>query len=160
MKPIYIGDKVPNELLIGESVGKMQLFVNDLTSRNVFGVANEGICIKPAILKRAVLLNENFFAAEYENESQLIVNKDGKDLTLYAAHLVGPDYIISATNVNKEIGIKFDGTPMTNDELANIDRRTIQVFVNFKTSRYDPIDDILIQDSENYKDQEKNYSIK
>lgn len=161
MNPIFIGDKVPAELLVGNPIGTMQLFVNNITDKSFFGVANEGKCVKPAALKRAVILNENCFAWENETESKSIANKYGEDIVFPSSqHYVAPKHIVSIINANKKIGVNFDGTVISEDELATLESTTeYQVLIDFNTGSYYCTQDIPIQDSANLKSEEKNYTI-
>lgn len=166
MKPIYIGQEVPVELLIGEPVGTMQLFINHNSDKNLLGISNEGKCIKPAILKRAILLNKNFFVWENDNGAKSIANKGGQDIALNPGHLhyIAPEHIVSLvvnnSNPNNvvttKIGTKADGTKMTETEVsAYEDTIGYQMSVDLSNDVYNLAEGVQIIDSDNLFNKEK-----
>ncbi len=73
MKQVYIGQVVPVQQLNGDQVGSLQMFYyQNQNQKNFFGVSNEGKCVKPAICKQVIILNENLFAWESDNGTKEI----------------------------------------------------------------------------------------
>lgn len=165
MEPIYVGQNVPTELLIGQPIGTMQLFVNHNSDKVLYGVSNEGKCIKPAILTRAILLNTNFFAWENEQGSKSIANKYGKDLAEISSYIyyIAPEHIVSHKKndsmnqtVTTQIGTKVDGTNMSEDELIAYEKNVgYQMRINLVNGLYEFAEDTQIVDSNNLPNKDK-----
>ena len=130
MNTIYIGNDVPKENL-GDGIKNLQLITNTTGANSKIGISNSGVCVRPAIFTKAVILNDNFFAWEDGNGSRSISIQYGKDIALIPGHFhdVADNYMVSYVVENRtpryiitsRSGVRMDGSIMSNDELLNLE---------------------------------------
>jgi len=128
-EPVYIGSVVPEDSLIGEPKGALQIYARrDERGKVKFGVAKDGVAITtPKNSDIALITEDIYIMKEIEGGSVRIQGIEVNEVALRTGEngqlMIAKDHVLTyvkdeKTGEIKKVGRRFNGTEMSESEVS------------------------------------------